>query len=77
MPRHLISDAHEWINESHVPIYYVALSDSATPQRCGRADYALHLCNLVDPASSYTLVSKIKPCMYKYEISDFKLRMAH
>ena len=25
MPRHLISDAHEWINEIHtVPIYYLA-----------------------------------------------------
>jgi len=25
MPRHLISDAHEWINEiSTVPIYYLA-----------------------------------------------------
>ena len=25
MPRHLISDAHEWINEiSSVPIYYLA-----------------------------------------------------
>ena len=25
MPRHLISDAHEWINEVHtVPIYYLA-----------------------------------------------------
>jgi len=29
MPRHLISDAHEWINEiSTVPIYYLAKPQS-------------------------------------------------
>ena len=34
--------------------------------------------NLVDPASSHTLVSKIKPCMCKYkQISTVKLRTAH
>ena len=34
--------------------------------------------NLVDPASSHTLVSKIKPCMSKYKrIYTVKLRMAH
>ena len=33
---------------------------------------------LVDPASSHMLVSKIKPCMCKYElIQTVKLRMAH
>ena len=33
MPRHLISDAHEWINEiPTVPIYYLA-----KPQRWERA----------------------------------------
>ena len=33
---------------------------------------------LVDPASSHMLVSKIKPCMSKYElIQTVKLRMAH
>ena len=33
---------------------------------------------LVDPASSHMLVSKIKPCMCKYElIRTVKLRMAH
>ena len=32
---------------------------------------------LVDPASSHMLVSKIKPCMSKYELSQAKLRMAH
>lgn len=37
-----------------------------------RTDY------LVDPASSHMLVSKIKPCMCKYEqIQTVKLRMAH
>ena len=33
---------------------------------------------LVDPASSHMLVSKIKPCMCKYELTqNVKLRMAH
>jgi hypothetical protein len=33
---------------------------------------------LVDPASSHMLVSKIKPCMSKYELfQTVKLRMAH
>ena len=32
---------------------------------------------LVDPASSHMLVSKIKPCMSKYNFSTVKLRMAH
>ena len=32
---------------------------------------------LVDPASSHMLVSKIKPCMCKYERYTVKLRMAH
>ena len=33
---------------------------------------------LVDPASSHMLVSKIKPCMCKYElVQTVKLRMAH
>lgn len=33
--------------------------------------------NLVDSASSHTLVSKIKPCMSKYKCCTLKLRMAH
>ena len=33
--------------------------------------------NLVDSASSHTLVSKIKPCMSKYKSFTLKLRMAH
>jgi hypothetical protein len=33
--------------------------------------------NLVDPASSHMLVSKIKPCMSKYKCYTVKLRMAH
>ena len=32
---------------------------------------------LVDPASSYMLVSKIKPCRSKYRPYTAKLRMAH
>lgn len=39
---------------------------------------AVNGCYLVDPASSHMLVSKIKPCMCKYElIQTVKLRMAH
>ena len=34
--------------------------------------------NLVDSASSHTLVSKIKPCMSKYkQLYTVKLRTAH
>ena len=34
--------------------------------------------NLVDSASSHTLVSKVKPCMSKYKrFYTVKLRMAH
>lgn len=33
--------------------------------------------NLVDPASSHTLVSKIKPCMCKCKFESLELRMAH
>ena len=33
--------------------------------------------NLVDSASSHTLVSKIKPCMSKYKYFTVKLQMAH
>ncbi len=32
--------------------------------------YTTFQSNLVDPASSHMLVSKIKPCMSKYELSD-------
>ena len=40
--------------------------------------FALSKCsNLVDPASSHMLVSKIKPCMCKYKYCTAKLRMAH
>ena len=49
---------------------------------CARAPTAAvappaHDRNLVDPASSHTLVSKIKPCMSKYKHYTVKLRMAH
>ena len=43
---------------------------------CSKADGTNS--NLVDPASSHTLVSKIKPCMCKYkQFSTVKLRTAH
>ena len=46
--------------------------------RSVRAWVSLKECYLVDPASSHMLVSKIKPCMCKYElIQTVKLRMAH
>ena len=44
---------------------------------CGLGQYQLNS-YLVDPASSYMLVSKTKPCMSKYKpIYTVKLRMAH
>lgn len=54
----------------------LAPDPSAGRVPCG-ADVAKE-CYLVDPASSHMLVSKIKPCMCKYElIQTVKLRMAH
>ena len=57
MPRHLISDAHEWINEiPTVPIYYLAKPqprEGLAEFRCGarvlvfnaaRASYSLAKC---------------------------------
>ena len=38
---------------------------------------AIKSSNLVDSASSHTLVSKIKPCMSKYKSFTLKLRTAH
>ena len=35
--------------------------------------YSSWTSNLVDPASSHTLVSKIKPCMSKYKFFTAKL----
>ena len=47
-------------------------------RRSGPEDGVIEECYLVDPASSHMLVSKIKPCMCKYElIQTVKLRMAH
>lgn len=59
-----------------VPRLGLAPDSSAGRVPCG-ADVAKE-CYLVDPASSHMLVSKIKPCMCKYElIQTVKLRMAH
>ena len=55
--------------------------EPSVPVRARRAHAArgvVEECYLVDPASSHMLVSKIKPCMCKYElIQTVKLRMAH
>jgi hypothetical protein len=42
-----------------------------------RSSFRTSTTNLVDPASSYTLVSRIKPCMFKYKLFTTKLRIAH
>lgn len=48
------------------------------PRAEAGAGLSMRTCYLVDPASSHMLVSKIKPCMCKYElIRTVKLRMAH
>lgn len=45
---------------------------------CPKNEQPQVYCYLVDPASSHMLVSKIKPCMSKYEcLYTVKLRMAH
>lgn len=71
---------------AHVPVprgalrYNVRrpLSPLGPPRRRGVTRDVLEECYLVDPASSHMLVSKIKPCMCKYElIQTVKLRMAH
>ncbi|KAJ6824370.1 hornerin-like [Iris pallida] len=50
---------------------------SLAPRAAGGAA-STRTCYLVDPASSHMLVSKIKPCMCKYEqVQTVKLRMAH
>jgi hypothetical protein len=66
----------------HVPIQFldVRRSRHAADLRSGAMHGAdvVNGCYLVDPASSHMLVSKIKPCMCKYElIQTVKLRMAH
>ncbi|KAK1406470.1 hypothetical protein QVD17_41779 [Tagetes erecta] len=49
-----------------------------TEPNVGMGSVGIPECYLVDPASSHMLVSKIKPCMCKYEqIQTVKLRMAH
>lgn len=66
-------------------LLYAALDDTTAgtadvPRPAsGRAEPAsTRTCYLVDPASSHMLVSKIKPCMCKYEqVQTVKLRMAH
>ncbi|KAK4357738.1 hypothetical protein RND71_023348 [Anisodus tanguticus] len=56
-------------------------SDPSVPVWAGRGRTGADVgegCYLVDPASSHMLVSKIKPCMCKYEqIRDVKPLMAH
>ena len=58
-----------------------AVSVQSFPSRGGVGSAARRVGDgfyLVDPASSHMLVSKIKPCMCKYElIQTVKLRMAH
>jgi hypothetical protein len=73
---------------SHLPTTMLPADDGRAPPRtpprpsggrpgsCGAG--VAEECYLVDPASSHMLVSKIKPCMCKYEqIQTVKLRMAH
>ena len=38
------------------------------PYRCFAARFVCSSINLVDPASSHMLVSKIKPCMSQYQL---------
>ena len=53
----------------------VAVVDCYAAAFC--ADDCFDDSNLVDSASSHTLVSKIKPCMCKYKSCTLKLRTAH
>ena len=43
MPRHLISDAHEWINEiPTVPIYYLAKQGDGLIEKRSAEDYKVY-----------------------------------
>ena len=53
-------------------VWSAEASSSPAPRLPG-----LHDRNQVDPACSHTLVSKIKPCMFKHKYHKAKLRMAH
>ena len=57
---------------------WASVHPQGLPPSALAAPASLRTCYLVDPASSHMLVSKIKPCMCKYElIQTVKLRMAH
>ena len=71
---HILTDT----NDTRLPvcIFAVSLLHGGLPRTVRRLSFMM--CYLVDPASSHMLVSKIKPCMCKYElIQTVKLRMAH
>lgn len=71
--RPLKKASHALCERLSVPV----LVESPLRLTSSRADVGEE-CYLVDPASSHMLVSKIKPCMCKYElIQTVKLRMAH
>ena len=60
------------------PLSMLQPSRPRVGEGCARCGLSEEDCYLVDPASSHMLVSKIKPCMCKYElIQTVKLRMAH
>ncbi|KAF7807836.1 hypothetical protein G2W53_039997 [Senna tora] len=84
---HLMATAHPFVICSPIEILSIRETVALVMQRssrhytgegCGRRNMSKEDCYLVDPASSHMLVSKIKPCMCKYElIQTVKLRMAH
>ncbi|KAG5614884.1 hypothetical protein H5410_014708 [Solanum commersonii] len=70
---------NEAIHIRHMSVVFAL--DLIVPEQACRAYAARNVveeCYLVDSANSHMLVSKIKPCMCKYEqIQIVKLRMAH
>ena len=56
---------------------FFSVSGPGCTSVCLRAKGNVMDSNLVDSASSHTLVSKIKPCMSKYKYFTLKLRTAH
>ena len=59
------------------PVERARLSVCGVNQHTRAVSPALYDRNQVDPACSHTLVSKIKPCMFKHKYYKAKLRMAH
>jgi hypothetical protein len=65
------------LSETEIAVYTVVAVTDNTSYRIVLGENINLGSNLVDSASSHTLVSKIKPCTSKFKYFTLKLRMAH